>query len=404
MVHTVKEHKKSHPVHPLYVPGLLKPTDVPGTFTVDWSQITNVPSLIPGQMLDTNTQEDPWLIPGPAGVAGVAGAAGAAGPQGPAYTVFLPHDEYPDEPFLIPGPQGPAGTAGAPGAPGGGGSSVVFLPTLDDQFNDDTLVSLGAMGATGSGTPGTLTKWVNGGKQIIDSLLSEAGKVITMAAGANAMAFVLDASAGFVRDLRFSSAGVVRWIFRANLTAEGGANAGSDFVINRRDDAGGDLGDALTITRSSGVVTLQTYVFASQVSKTLAADLSTFANAQTNLAGLSFPIGINEVWEVIVEISTTMVLATGVKFYATGPAGVSGEIHALASTTAATAYQHLYQAVITVPGTFLNTVAGSGYYRMRLTVRTGATAGTIQIVGITGGATTTCAVLKGSSMKATRTT
>lgn len=255
----------------------------------------------------------------------------------------------------------------------------------------------------GNGTPGVLSKWVNGGRAIMDSLLTEAGKVITMAAGANAMAFILDASAGFVRDLRFATAGVPRWIFRADLTAEAGSNAGSDFVINRRDDAGGDLGDAFKITRSSGVVTLQTYAFASQVNKALAADQSTFVNAQTNVTGLSFPIGVNEVWEVEVDLSLTMaVAATGVKFYATGPASITGEIQSFVNSTSAILFAQVYQAVITVPTAFQLTYTGAGMYRMRLTARSGATAGTIQIVGITGGATTTCAVLKGSSMKATR--
>lgn len=398
-----RERKPSHPKHPLYVPGLIQPYQVPPSLPIPWTQIIGAPPIGP-PLMHLDVPDESWPFPGPAGPQGPTGPTGAPGAGGSGgSTIFLPHDDYVDEPFVIPGPQGATGPTGAPGAPGGGGSSVVMLPGIGDEFNDDTLAAI-SYGVTGTGTPGRLSKWINGGMALIDSLLAEAGKVITMAAGSNAMAFVLDAAAGFTRDLRFDTAGSPRWIFRGDNAAEAGSNAGTDFVINRRDDAGADLGNALTITRSSGVITAQTYLFASQVSKVLAADLSTFANAQTNITGLSFPIGINEVWEVIVELSVTMVLATGVKFYATGPASVTGEIHSFGSTTAATAYQHLYQAAITVPGTFLNTVAGSGYYRLRLTVRTGATPGTIQIVGITGGATTTCAVLKGSSMKATRTT
>lgn len=374
--------------------------DPPQTYTgpITYSQIVDAPSLGAFMGLGEGSVGEDGA-PGPAGVAGAAGAPGAAGTMGPPGYDGLDGEDG----MSIPGPQGPQGIQGPPGVGGGGGTTIMILPT-DEPVSDDSMIPVGPTGITGGGTPSVLAKFINGGRALADSLLTEAGKVITMAGGANAMAFILDASAGFVRDLRFSTAGVARWIFRANLTAEGGSNAGSDFVINRRDDAGGDLGDALTITRSTGVVTLQTYAFASTVNKTLAADTSAFANVQTNITGLSFPIGINEVWEVVVELSTTMVLATGVKFYATGPASITGEIHSLASTTAATAFQHLYQAVITVPGTFFNTVAGSGMYRLRLTVRSGATAGTIQIVGITGGATTTCAVLKGSSLIATRTT
>lgn len=61
---------------------------------------------------------------------------------------------------------------------------------------------------------------------------------------------------GFVRDIRFYStvagAKSLRWIFRgADSTAESGANAGSNFILIARDDAGASIGNVYTIYRST---------------------------------------------------------------------------------------------------------------------------------------------------------
>jgi hypothetical protein len=48
----------------------------------------------------------------------------------------------------------------------------------------------------------------------------------------------------------------IRWRVQANTTAESGSNAGSDYQIVRYSDTGSNLGNALTITRSTGLTTL----------------------------------------------------------------------------------------------------------------------------------------------------
>lgn len=53
------------------------------------------------------------------------------------------------------------------------------------------------------------------------------------------------------RQLNFSTAGVTRWILRANNTAEGGANAGSDFELSARNDSGAILATTIGCTRST---------------------------------------------------------------------------------------------------------------------------------------------------------
>jgi hypothetical protein len=67
------------------------------------------------------------------------------------------------------------------------------------------------------------------------------------AAGFNRLISVLSGSGG--------AAG--RWLVGANGTAEGGSNAGSDFIIIRQNDSGGIIDTPVTITRSTGNVTLR---------------------------------------------------------------------------------------------------------------------------------------------------
>jgi hypothetical protein len=53
------------------------------------------------------------------------------------------------------------------------------------------------------------------------------------------------------------TSGVNRWLFNlANNVSESGANAGSNFDINRYSDAGSYLGTPFSINRASGAVTL----------------------------------------------------------------------------------------------------------------------------------------------------
>jgi hypothetical protein len=131
------------------------------------------------------------------------------------------------------------------------------------------------------------------------------------------------------------------------------------------------------------------------------ADQATFVNAQTNITGLSFAIAANEIFAVTAVLSCAMgAAATGVKFYFTVPAGCTGEMHIEGNVATLPTWQTLYQAVLTVPGTFFITGIITGLYRITATIRNGGTGGTVQLVGITGGATTTCAVKKGSQLNA----
>lgn len=64
-------------------------------------------------------------------------------------------------------------------------------------------------------------------------------------------------AAGSLRTLSIRTAGTARWAVGGDTTAEGGANAGTDWVLRRYSDAGSLLGTALTINRATGAVSTE---------------------------------------------------------------------------------------------------------------------------------------------------
>lgn len=77
----------------------------------------------------------------------------------------------------------------------------------------------------------------------------------TVGDGTGGQQLRIDGAAGATRDVAFRSAGVGRWLFRVNATAESGANAGSNFEISSRADDGTALQTVLSVVRSTGVAT-----------------------------------------------------------------------------------------------------------------------------------------------------
>lgn len=91
--------------------------------------------------------------------------------------------------------------------------------------------------------------------------------------------------AGQFGGLTLNTGSTARWLAGINNTAESGSDAGSDFIIRRYSDAGGSLGDALTITRSSGNATFSGSITATSFSGT-AVDTNT-----TQIATTAYVIG-----------------------------------------------------------------------------------------------------------------
>lgn len=83
------------------------------------------------------------------------------------------------------------------------------------------------------------------------------GTAHTLGSNAGAgIAVSINSAAGNGRDIIWQSAGVPRWIMRITSTAESGANAGSNWELLARDDAGNHIATVFSVIRATGAVTL----------------------------------------------------------------------------------------------------------------------------------------------------
>ena len=69
--------------------------------------------------------------------------------------------------------------------------------------------------------------------------------------------YEVNGSAGSAgRGIRLKTAGVRRWDFRLDSTAESGSNTGANIQLARADDAGSILGTVLSVSRATGQVSM----------------------------------------------------------------------------------------------------------------------------------------------------
>jgi hypothetical protein len=125
---------------------------------------------------------------------------------------------------------------------GGNAGSDVALFAFDDAGNP----------MSGGTTPAILVARATGNMTVNGAQFTSTGDVY---AGTNTLTkhFYLNGTTGTHRILHVMTAGVNRWVIGANgSTAETGSNAGSDFMIKRYDDNGGQLDNPLTIARATG--------------------------------------------------------------------------------------------------------------------------------------------------------
>lgn len=86
----------------------------------------------------------------------------------------------------------------------------------------------------------------------VNVLFPGASPTLTIGSGTGTPAMVLNGATATNRFVAFQTAGVLRWQLGTNNTAEGGANAGSDFVLNAYTDLGVLIDTPMTITRAAG--------------------------------------------------------------------------------------------------------------------------------------------------------
>lgn len=89
-----------------------------------------------------------------------------------------------------------------------------------------------------------------------DARLTVAGSSLTVGSDTGNVTYSLGSAAGFSGAIKWQSGGLDRWLIAKSSTAETGADAGSDLVLQRFNDAGSLLGTPLSIARSTGQVTI----------------------------------------------------------------------------------------------------------------------------------------------------
>lgn len=93
--------------------------------------------------------------------------------------------------------------------------------------------------------------------QTITGAKTFTGNSVTVGADALNQDITLNGASGQGKVVRFKTASVNRWSIRSNSTAESGTADGSDFQITAYNNSGSYINDWLTISRSTGNITLQ---------------------------------------------------------------------------------------------------------------------------------------------------
>jgi hypothetical protein len=205
--------------------------------------------------------QGPQGVAGPQGATGAQGSTGATGQQGPQGAT---------------GPQGPQGAAGPQGATGPAGVpgvNVVDTASLQDGSVTTPKIANGAI------TTPLIANAAVTGAQIA------AGSIdYTKATGA---AWIVNgASTGGGSAYLMRQAGLSRWAIITDASNETGANAGSNFQINRYDDNGNALSAPLNINRATGVLTLTNSLWLSPPGGAATLDLNSAAGQANQIVGV----------------------------------------------------------------------------------------------------------------------
>ena len=137
---------------------------------------------------------------------------------------------------------GPGAVVGAPNN-GDRGVNTLNVTTL---YEDGTALSTKyatLAGASFTGSINATAITLNGGNVIVDRAGDATAALLDLRADNSQAAYIY---------LRTGTE--LRWAFGKSGVAEGGANAGSNFLVTAYDDAGASLGNAFDITRSTRIV------------------------------------------------------------------------------------------------------------------------------------------------------
>jgi hypothetical protein len=136
--------------------------------------------------------------------------------------------------------------------------AATVLSTIGAQPLDATLTALAGVTSTAGGmlySTGA-DAFSNLAKPASASILTHNTTAPAWSNAPTVAALVIDGAAGTNRDVVFRTSGSNRLVVRVNSTAESGSNAGSNVEVQVRDDTGAALFTVVSITRSTGAVTL----------------------------------------------------------------------------------------------------------------------------------------------------
>lgn len=118
------------------------------------------------------------------------------------------------------------------------------------QAGARTALGLGTAATQNTGSSGSVVPLLSGANTW------SANQSVSRDGQAADAALTVTADAGYFALLHIRAGNVARWLVGRNNAANSGANAGHDFIIRRLSDTGTNLGDAVTITRSDGTMTV----------------------------------------------------------------------------------------------------------------------------------------------------
>lgn len=162
-----------------------------------------------------------------------------------------------------------------------GPSGTSLTPPVTITNTDPAVVPLTIKGAAAQSA--NLQEWQASSGTTLSRITGSGAFISTSNISTIGGALINSGAAGSAKDLQLQTAGAARWIVRSNSAAEGGANAGSNFEINRYDDSGTLLGAALSIVRSTGHATFSGNVVAGAVVQATNSAIVTGAAATTRL-------------------------------------------------------------------------------------------------------------------------
>jgi hypothetical protein len=248
-----------------------------------------------------------YVTPGPIGPQGPQGVAGPQGPQGVPGPTGSIGETGPEGPEGLRGPAGPPGEKGdtgdqgiqgVPGTPGSGapgtlppvmdsvatvGVSTSFsrqdhihpsdtsraavtyvdsqdalkAPLASPTFTGDPKAPTPTAGD--NDTSIATTAFVTGAISTTGALkVAKAGDTMTgnLTISKDVPYLLLNTTGANQPGIYCTKNGLARWDLQLGIGTETGSSAGSDLIIKRHNDAGTVIGDALTINRSTGVVTI----------------------------------------------------------------------------------------------------------------------------------------------------